>query len=216
MKQKNYVMQLTKKLKSNEFEPRGSSQAVIKTQNDKSMFKIQIEPEFHLELMHLVHSEELFALVNLNREYLRKWLPWVDDSKTLDDSKCFIKRTMRQFANDLGFQVGIFFQDNLIGVSGYLPINKVDRCGEIGYWLSENFEGRGFMTKACTKLIELGFISLNLNKITVRCAVENQKSRGVIKRLGFKKEGVLRQNEWLYDRFVDHEVYSLLKSEYSI
>ncbi len=180
------------------------------------MFKIQIEPALHLELLQLVHSEELFALVDANREYLRKWLPWLDDSKSVDDSKSFISRTMQQFADDLGFQIGIFSQDELIGVSGYLPLNKRDRSGELGYWLSENFEGRGFMTKTCTKLIELGFESLDLNKITIRCAAENLKSRGVIERLGLKKEGVLRQNEWLYDRFVDHEVYSLLKSEYTI
>jgi len=178
------------------------------------MFRIQIEEDLHLELLHLIHSKELFALVDTNREHLRKWLPWLDDSKSENDTKSFIRRTMQQYADDLGFHVGIFYKGAMIGVSGYLPLNVKDRYGELGYWLSERFEGHGFMSKTCTKLVELGFNFLDLNKITIRCAVENQKSRSVIVRLGFKKEGVLRENEWLYNKFVDHEVYLLLKSEF--
>jgi ribosomal-protein-serine acetyltransferase len=46
------------------------------------------------------------------------------------------------------------------------------------------------------------------------CATENEKSCAVPERLGFRREGIERQAEWLYDHFVDHAVYSALASEW--
>ena len=178
------------------------------------MFRIQIEENLHLELLQMIHSQELFALVDQNREHLRQWLPWLDDSKSEEDTKGFIKRTMQQFADDLGCQVGIFFEGKMVGVCGFHPLDKKDRRGELGYWLSQEFEGRGFMTKTCARLIQIGFEQLDLNKISIRCATENCKSASIPERLGFVKEGTFRESEWLYDRFLDHYSYSQLRSEY--
>jgi ribosomal-protein-serine acetyltransferase len=180
------------------------------------LFRIQIKPNLHIELLHLIHSHDLYALVNSNREHLRKWMSWIDDTKSVEDTNNFISRTMKQYANDLGFQVGIFYNNQLVGVSGFSTLNKANRFGELGYWLSKDFEGQGFMTKVNSKIIETGFENLALNKIIIHCATENHKSRAVAERLGFKKDGALRQNEWLYDHFVDHVVYSMLKAEYNI
>lgn len=63
-------------------------------------------------------------------------------------------------------------------------------------------------------LLEYGFVDNCLNKIEIRCAEENHKSRAVPERLGFTYEATLRQCEWLYDRYVDHAVYTMLASEY--
>ena len=178
------------------------------------MFSIQIEPDLHIELLHLLHSKDLFALVEKNREHLRKWLQWVDDTKGIKDIENFIRRTMQQYADDLGFQVGIFYNNQLAGISGFLPLNKINSIGELGYWLSRDAEGNGIMTRVNEKLIQTGFDSLGLNKIVIHCATENKKSRSVAERLGFKPDGILRQNQWLYDHFVDHVEYSLLKSDY--
>jgi hypothetical protein len=56
---------------------------------------------------------------------------------------------------------------------------------------------------------------LNLNRIEIRIAPENQASRAVCTRIQFRHEGILREAEWLGDRFVDLEVYSLLKSDWT-
>ena len=179
--------------------------------NILTKLRIQIEPDLHVELLHLLHSKELYLLIETNREYLREWMSWIDDSKHEEYIKNFIKTSMKQQVDNLGFQCGIFYNNQLIGISGYQPLDKKNRCGEIGYWLSERFEGRGLMTKACAKIIEFGFEILDLNKIVIQCAVGNKKSRSLAERLGFKQEEVLEKNEWLYNRYIDHVVYSQLK-----
>ena len=178
------------------------------------MFRIQIDPDLHIELLYHTHARDLYTIVDANREHLRKWLRWVDDTKSIEDINVFIRKTMRQYTDDLGFQVGIFYNDRIVGVSGFLPLNRIDRIGELGYWLSKDVESYGIMTRVNRKIIQIGFESLGLDKIIIHCATENNRSRSVAERLGFRSDGILRQNQWLYDHFVDQAVYSLLKSEY--
>ena len=158
----------------------------------------------------------MYALTEANREYLKEWLPWLNHSKSEDDTKSFIKSTMQQFSDDLGFQVAILFNNKIVGITGFHPINKVNHYGSLGYWLSKDHQGCGLMTKANAKIIELGFKDLGLNKIIIPCAFDNKKSRAVAVRLGLKQDGVLRQHEWLYDRYVDIVIYSILKSEFNM
>jgi ribosomal-protein-serine acetyltransferase len=70
------------------------------------------------------------------------------------------------------------------------------------------------MTKGCQALISYAFNDLELNRIEIRCATGNRKSCAIPERLGFVKEGVVRQAEWLYDHFVDHIIYGMLASEW--
>ena len=70
------------------------------------------------------------------------------------------------------------------------------------------------MTKVAKALTNYAFHHLNLNKVEIRAAVENKKSRSVPERLGFVNEGTIRQAEKLYDHYVDHIVYGVLASEW--
>lgn len=71
------------------------------------------------------------------------------------------------------------------------------------------------MTRALKSLIAYGFKELGLNRIEVRVAVENKKSRALPERLGFTEEGRLREAERLYDHYVDHIIYGLLTEEWT-
>ncbi len=71
------------------------------------------------------------------------------------------------------------------------------------------------MTKALNALIQYGFEELGLNRIQIKVAVENKKSRALPERLGFTQEGIIRQAEWLYDHYVDHVMYGLLADEWN-
>jgi ribosomal-protein-serine acetyltransferase len=178
------------------------------------MFRYIIDDDIELRLLEERHAEELFALTDQNREYLREWLPWVDDVTAVEDTKAFIRRSLDLFASNNGFQAGIWFQGRLAGVIGYHELDWTDRKTAIGYWLGAAFQGRGLMTRACQALVDYAFVELELNRVEIQCATGNRKSCAIPERLGFKKEGIIRQAEWLYDHSVDLVVYGMLKSEW--
>ena len=60
-------------------------------------------------------------------------------------------------------------------------------------------------------MISYAFEELLLNRIEIKCANKNDKSKAIPIKLGFKKEGIIRDAEWLYDHFVDHIVYCIIK-----
>ena len=178
------------------------------------MFEHHIDDEVRLRLLAPRHADALFALVDSNRQYLRQWLPWLDINVAVSDTLHFIQMTQRQFADDSGFAAGIWYRDELAGVIGHNRIDWENRISWPGYWLAEGFQGKGIMTKSCRALISHAFTELNLNRIQIHCAVGNSRSRAIPERLGFQQEGIIRQAEWLYDKFVDHIVYGVLKSDW--
>jgi len=174
----------------------------------------RLNDETELRLLEVRHSESLFILTDESRTYLREWLPWVDFTKTISDSKQFIEGTLQQFSSNNGFQAGIWYKGKLAGVVGLHKINWANRSTSIGYWLGEGFQGKGLMTNAVKAVIEYCFSELKLNRIEIRVATENDKSIAIPKRLGFQEEGCLRDAEWLYNKFVDHYVFGLTKEDY--
>jgi len=67
---------------------------------------------------------------------------------------------------------------------------------------------------ACDAIIEYAFKDLQLNRIEIRAGIHNRQSRAVPERLGFVNEGTARQAEWIYDHYIDHAIYGLLRSEW--
>jgi ribosomal-protein-serine acetyltransferase len=159
-------------------------------------------------------AEELFALVDGNRAYLREWLPWLDQNTEVDHTRAFIRAASKQLADRNGFTCGIRWRGALVGVVGLHGIDWANRKTSLGYWVAEPHQGRGIVTRACAAVLRHLFEEMGLNCVEIGCAVGNAKSNAIPVRLGFTKEGVLRQREWLYDHFVDHVVYSLLASEW--
>jgi ribosomal-protein-serine acetyltransferase len=85
----------------------------------------------------------------------------------------------------------------------------------IGYWLAAPWQGKGIMTTACAALIDHAFKELKLHRVEIRCATGNARSRAIPERLGFVKEGVIRQGEWVNDRFLDLAVYGMLATDWA-
>lgn len=109
----------------------------------------------------------------------------------------------------------IVYQGELAGTIGFNDIDRGIKCGTVGYWLGQDFQGKGIMSQALETVIDYGFRNLKLDKIEIRVATGNVKSRALPERFGFLEEGVLRNAEWLYDRYVDHVVYGLLRDEWA-
>jgi ribosomal-protein-serine acetyltransferase len=142
-------------------------------------------------------------------------MPWVDSTRSVDDVKAFISTTLSQIANNSGFQTAIRSGTKIIGVVGMHKIDWGNKFTSLGYWLANDAQGKGIVTKACAAYITHSFSELNLHRVEIRCATENSRSRAIPERLGFTSEGVARESEWVNDRFVSHVVYGLLSSEWT-
>jgi ribosomal-protein-serine acetyltransferase len=177
-------------------------------------FPLSAGDDVFLELLDEPQAEELFALVDANRAYLREWLPWLDQNTEVGHTRAFIEAARKQHADRNGFTCGIRWRGELVGVVGLHAIDWANRTTSIGYWLAEAHQGRGLVTRSCAALLDHVFGDLDLNCVEIGCAPGNAKSAAIPERLGFTREGLLRQRERLYDRYVDHVVYGLLASEW--
>ncbi|MCO4793260.1 MAG: GNAT family N-acetyltransferase [Bacteriovoracaceae bacterium] len=164
-------------------------------------------------LLTLEDAPELFKLVDSNRDYLREWLPWLDLNTEVKDSEEFIERCIKPFEEGKSFIHGIFFNDVMVGNGGFHSLDHANKKASIGYWLAENYTGNGIITSFCSKLIDYAMNELEMNRIEIMACPENRPSCAIAERLGLKFEGCKRNNELLYGKFVDHNIYSILKSE---
>ncbi|MEM7725382.1 MAG: GNAT family protein [Cyanobacteria bacterium P01_A01_bin.45] len=180
------------------------------------MFSKQVRENLSLRLIQKTDAEQLFMLINKNRDYLREWLGWVDDTQTLKDIDFFIKSSLQRYTEKNGLLCTIVLDNNIIGVIDFNFIDQINHQTGIGYWLSEDMQGKGIITDSCKIFIDYAFDTLNLNRIQIPAAEGNFKSRAVAERLGMKFEGIIREREYLYGRYINHAMYSLLRREWGI
>ena len=178
------------------------------------MFSYKIDDETEIRLFAEQHADRLFALVDENREYLREWLPWVDGTKTAEETRKFIKGSLEQFAANEGFSAGLWHRGELAGSIGSHKIDWSNKKVEVGYWISAGFQGKGIVTRATRALVDYLFDELGLNRVEIHCAEGNKKSRAIAERLGFRQEGILRQATLLYDHYQDMVIYGMLREDW--
>ncbi|MFD1038206.1 GNAT family N-acetyltransferase [Virgibacillus byunsanensis] len=178
------------------------------------MFLKEIDEELILRVLDVAEADTLFQLTDDSRDHLREWLGWVDTTKTIDDSRSFIEHTLQAYTDKKGLTTGIFYKGALVGTAGFNSFDWINKIGYIGYWVSHHYQGNGIVTRATRALTDYAFHELQLNRVDIRAAYENKKSRAIPERLGFTKEGQIRQAEFLYDHFVDHVVYGMLANEW--
>ncbi len=176
---------------------------------------LPVDEETQLRLHEERFAGEYFALIDRNRAYLQKWMPWAAFENSLEDIKAYMKHTLLQFANNEGLQTGIWYQNRLVGSIGYPSLDWADHKTEIGYWIDASMQGKGLVTKACKTLVTYAFEQYHLNKVEIHCATGNTRSCAIPERLGFTQEGVIRQAEWCVDHYNDIGVYGMLASEWS-
>jgi len=179
------------------------------------MFERTIDTDLKLRMLREDDAVELFRVIDANRQHLRQWLPWLDANTQVEHTRHFITAMLDQHARNEGFVCAILLSGRIVGVVGYHPIKRSNKSVELGYWLSREAIGKGTMTRCCRVLIDHAFTQLGLNRITIPAAVGNARSRAIPERLRFRKEGVIRDAEWLYDHYVDHVLYAALKREWS-
>ncbi len=178
------------------------------------MFRVDLDDRVELRLLELSHAAALYRAIDRNREHLRPWLPWVDGSRSSDDVARHIAENLEGYEKRESMAAGIWIENEICGAIAIHKIDRLNRFTSIGYWLAAERQGAGVMTLACRAIVDYAFREFGLHRVEIRCATGNNRSCSIPQRLGFTREGTLRDAQWLCDHFVDLAVYSMLEREW--
>ena len=149
-----------------------------------------------MRLLEEADTEEMYELVHRNRAYLAEWMPWAA-GQTFEGTAAFIQGALRRHAERNGSELALVLDDRIIGAAGFAGIDWVARRTAAGYWLAEEHQGRGLMTRAVRALVDHAFGELELHRVEIQAAEGNHRSRAIPERLGIREEGLLREAELL-------------------
>ncbi len=141
-------------------------------------------------------AEALREAVEESREHIRPWLPFADAHQTLEESRDWINQQRANAILRKTINCGLFEVESgrFLGGLGIMPRNWEIRYFELGYWLRRSAEGRGYMTEAVRLVVEYLFAELRAQRVEIRCDERNSHSANVARRLGFVRDGLLRND----------------------
>jgi ribosomal-protein-serine acetyltransferase len=179
------------------------------------MFEHVVNKNISLRLTHVSDSEEVFGVIDSSREQLKKGLSWVDLVKSPRDCKYSAYKAMHQYASNNGFQCNVIYKNKIVGKIGLHGIEWSDKSTSIGYWLAEDYQGRGIMTTCCKCLLNMVFDNLKLNAVYIYVAEDNNKSRAIPERLNFKQHGLKKNAQILSGNYVNHIQYVMTRKDWN-
>jgi len=146
----------------------------------------------------------------------RKLLKYTDNEphKTIKDTQLLIKKYHEEEKEGQSIRKAIYLEKKYIGIISIYHINKKHKFATIGYLISEEYQNKGIMTEACFAIIKYIFNNLPINRIEAQVFVKNIASIKILEKLGFQKEGRLRQNFMINNKLEDSFMYSILKIEW--
>ncbi len=180
------------------------------------MFYWPIDDEVRLRLWERHDAPALAALVRDQVEHLGRWLPFATSAYTDAEALTYSDRSRREWAIYGGLELAVTVAPawNFVGSVGLHSLDRLNHKGEVGYWLSEPYQGRGIMIRAVAALVDTAFTTFALNRLEIRAQPDNARSRAIPERLGFTEEAILREDIRHPDGYVDHVVYGLLRKDW--
>ncbi|MDR0959895.1 MAG: GNAT family N-acetyltransferase [Propionibacteriaceae bacterium] len=179
------------------------------------MFEHRIDENLGLRPVTILDAEEVYAVMDRNREHLRRWLPFADIA-SVEDERAAIAVQAQRWAELRSLMAVLVLDGKIIGSAGLPTINRETKSIEIGYWLDEAHTGKGYVTKTVRVLERMAFEELGAERVHIGASVHNARSRAVAERLGYKLEGIIRQAIVINPDgdVTDEALYGLLKSEW--
>jgi RimJ/RimL family protein N-acetyltransferase len=168
-----------------------------------------------LDLRPLAHGDEgsLFAIYS-DPDFMRYWSspPWTSIQKAID----LIQSDTREMASGEHIRLGVFNREDsrLIGTCSLFKIDEQCRRAEIGYGIAKDAWRMGFMTEAVTAVIEYAFVEMRLNRLEADIDPRNVASGSSLEKLGFLRDGYLRERWIVGEEVSDSALYGLLSREW--
>lgn len=125
---------------------------------------------------------------------LKKWMPWAQSLASLEDTKYFIRQSIRSWESpftehrERTLVVMDVHNERFIGSIGMTPLRLLVASFEVGYWIDQRLTGQGFITEAVNGLVRYLWAVHFARRIEIRCEVDNLKSAKVAERLNFPLE----------------------------
>jgi len=152
-----------------------------------------------------------------SREFLTPWEPvWADDELTRGAFRRRIKRYQKETRLDSAYVFFVLRQSDDVLLGGCTLSNVrrgVTQCCTLGYWIGAKFARQGYMTNAVKALVPFVFKTLGLHRIEAACLVDNEASKNLLARTGFRQEGLARRYLLINGQWADHLLFALLKEE---
>ena len=166
-----------------------------------------------------VLPEEFFKLIDKNKNHIGKTFPvTLANSDSLKKAEDFLAVSLDKEKNNEGFY--FYARDNKTNdLIGYLCVKSIDyrisKC-ELGYFVDEDYQGKGITSKMVSDALDFCFKELMLNKVFICTSEINLASQRIALKHNFKQEGILRDEFRNGDGELQNTVYfGLLKSEYN-
>lgn len=177
--------------------------------------ELTVNTEITLRLLEYTDSKDIFNLIDSQRDYFEEWLPFATYTTSQDYTDSFVKSIIENPAVKYEPVFTIRYNGEFVGLIGLKQTDLENKKTEIGYWLSSVFQGSGIVTKSVLELCRYAFNELDINRVQIKCVVENYKSIAIPKRLNFVFEGVERDGELFPNgKYRNLEIYSLLKRDF--
>lgn len=133
---------------------------------------------------------------------------------SLEAAKSWIKNHPTMIKNGTYPFAIVLKTERIIVGTMTIRVNEAHKKGELAYWVGKEYWGNGYATEAAKKVVRYGFEDLNLNRIWAKAMSKNPASIKVMKNIGMRKEGVLKQDMIKSGVLVDSDIYGLVKSDY--
>lgn len=161
---------------------------------------IQVSNEINLEQLTPADAAAYFALIEDNREYLSEFLPWVHETRSVEDRLAYINTEIQYRVDKRRYGYGIKYNGAPIGHISIMHLQ--DNSPEIGYWIAQKYSGKGFTTLVVRAITKFAFDELNIKTLTIRADPSNVGSNRVAEKAGYTLMGTSiskdgrELNEW--------------------
>ncbi len=175
-----------------------------------------LEKNLRMEILNPTDSDEIFQLIQNNREHLAMYLDWVEKTKSIQDIQTFIEVTLDQFKKMSGIHYKIILDQQIIGIIGFILSNEKTKTFEIGCWIDKGNTQKGIASKCALKAEKVCFEHFRAEKVEMKCATENQASNQIAQKLKYKLEGTIRKSAIVKNQFLSYNIYGKIREEMNL
>ncbi len=160
--------------------------------------------------------DPLVEAIQASLPELKAWLPWPHDRYDRIDALRFVRDSNKAWREQRAYDFSIRRPDDPthLGNVSIWYTSRPNGCGEIGYWVRSSETSSGIGTEATEALLQVGFKELGLHRITLRVAIGNRGSERIAEKLGFTREGTLREVIKVGETRMDHSLYAMLRRDW--